>query len=204
VISVTGLFDFDAHIFAVMEHKSGRPVHPEVITQKWRCPMALDSLNALFEDTLRDMYYAEKKLTKILPKMAKKATSPELADAFTAHAEETHGQVDRIEQVFGMIDKTPRAKKCEALEGLSAEGDHVMEEAKEDSVMDAGLVASAQAVEHYEIARYGTLIAWANQLDMSDAASLLEESLAEEKAADEKLSGIAEKVNPMAQRAEAA
>ena len=166
--------------------------------------MALDSLNALFEDTLRDMYYAEKKLTKILPKMAKKASTPELKDAFTSHAEETQGQVDRIEQVFGMIDKTPRAKKCEALEGLSAEGDHVMEEAEEDGVMDAGLVATAQAVEHYEIARYGTLIAWANQLDMSDAAELLEESLAEEKAADEKLSGIAATVNPMAERAEAA
>jgi|SRR5437762_928144 len=165
--------------------------------------MALDSLNALFEDSLRDMYYAEKKLTRILPKMSKKATNPELADAFTSHAEETQDQVDRIEQVFGMIDKTPRAKKCEALEGLSAEGDHVMEEAEEDGVMDAGLVASAQAVEHYEIARYGTLIAWANQLDMSDAASLLEESLAEEKAADEKLTGIAGQVNPRAERAQA-
>jgi ferritin-like metal-binding protein YciE len=166
--------------------------------------MALDSLDALFEDTLRDMYYAEKKLTKILPKMAKKASSRELSEAFTSHAEETQGQVDRLEQIFKLIDKAPRAKKCEALEGLSAEGDHVMEEAEEDGVMDAGLVASAQAVEHYEIARYGTLIAWANQLDMADAASLLEESLAEEKAADEKLSGIAEQVNPLAQRAEAA
>ena len=166
--------------------------------------MALDTLNALFEDTVRDMYYAEKKLTRILPKMAKKATTPELSEAFTSHAEETEGQVDRLEQVFKMIDKAPRAKKCEALEGLSAEGDHVMEEAEEDGVMDAGLVATAQAVEHYEIARYGTLIAWANQLALSDAASLLEESLAEEKAADEKLSGIAEQVNPMAQQAEAA
>ena len=166
--------------------------------------MALDSLDALFEDTLRDMYYAEKKLTKILPKMAKKASSRELSEAFTSHAEETRGQVDRLEQIFKLIDKSPRAKKCEALEGLSAEGDHVMEEAEEDGVMDAGLVASAQAVEHYEIARYGTLIAWANQLDMADAASLLEESLAEEKAADEKLSGIAEQVNPLAERAEAA
>ena len=166
--------------------------------------MALDSLDALFEDTLRDMYYAEKKLTKILPKMAKKATSPELSEAFTSHAEETQGQVDRLEQIFKLIDKAPRAKKCEALEGLSAEGDHVMEEAEEDGVMDAGLVASAQAVEHYEIARYGTLIAWANQLDMTDAASLLEESLAEEKAADEKLSGIAQQVNPLAERAQAA
>lgn len=166
--------------------------------------MAMDSLEALFEDTLRDMYYAEKKLTKILPKMAKKATTEELADAFTSHAEETAGQVDRIEQVFKMLGKTPRAKKCEALEGLSAEGDHVMEEAGEDGVMDAGLIATAQAVEHYEIARYGALIAWANALEMTDAADLLTASLEEEKAADEKLSGIAESVNPMAAQKEAA
>jgi ferritin-like metal-binding protein YciE len=164
----------------------------------------MDSLEALFEDTLRDMYYAEKKLTKILPKMAKKATTEELSEAFTSHAAETQGQVERLEKVFKLIDKTPRAKKCEALEGLSAEGDHVMEEAEDDGVMDAGLIASAQAVEHYEIARYGTLIAWANQLDMSDAANLLSESLEEEKAADEKLSGLAESVNPMAARQEAA
>jgi ferritin-like metal-binding protein YciE len=112
--------------------------------------------------------------------------------------------VERIEKVFSMLDKTPRAKKCEALEGLSKEGDHVMEEAEDDGVLDAGLIASAQAVEHYEIARYGTLIAWAKQLDMADAADLLEETLAEEKAADEKLTGLAEEINPMAQRAEAA
>ena len=166
--------------------------------------MAMDSLDALFEDTLRDMYYAEKKLTKILPKMAKKATTEELAEAFTSHAQETQNQVQRLEQVFKMLDKTPRAKKCEALEGLSAEGDHVMEEAEDEGVMDAGLIASAQAVEHYEIARYGTLIAWAKQLEMADAADLLAESLEEEKAADEKLSGLAESVNPMAARQEAA
>jgi ferritin-like metal-binding protein YciE len=166
--------------------------------------MPMDSLDALFEDTLRDMYYAEKKLTKILPKMAKKATAEGLAEAFTSHAEETQGQVERIEEIFGLLDKTPRAKKCEALEGLSAEGDHVMEEAEDDGVMDAGLVASAQAVEHYEIARYGTLIAWANQLGMSDVANLLNQSLEEEKAADEKLSGLAEGVNQMAARQEAA
>ncbi|QIG49226.1 ferritin-like domain-containing protein [Nordella sp. HKS 07] len=166
--------------------------------------MAMDSLAALFEDTLRDMYYAEKKLTKILPKMAKKATTEELAEAFTSHAEETAGQVQRIEKVFELLEKTPRAKKCEALEGLSAEGSHVMEEAEGDGVMDAGLIATAQAVEHYEIARYGTLIAWANQLDMAEAADLLTESLDEEKAADEKLSGLAESVNPMAAHKEAA
>jgi len=166
--------------------------------------MAMDSLEALFEDTLRDMYYAEKKLTRILPKMAKKATTQELVEAFTSHAEETAGQVERIEKVFEMLDKTARGKKCEALEGLSAEGDHIMEEAEEDGVMDAGLIASAQAVEHYEIARYGALIAWAKQLELTDAADLLVESLEQEKAADEKLSGIAEKVNPMAERKEAA
>jgi ferritin-like metal-binding protein YciE len=164
----------------------------------------MDSLEALFEDTLRDMYYAEKKLTRILPKMAKKATTPELADAFTSHAQETEGQVERIERVFALLDKTARGKKCEALEGLAAEGDHVMQEAEEDGVMDCGLIGSAQAVEHYEIARYGALIAWAKQLDMTEAADLLVESLEEEKAADEKLSGIAEKVNPMAERKEAA
>lgn len=165
--------------------------------------MALNSLDALFEDTLRDMYYAEKKLTRILPRMAKKASSEELADAFTSHAEETQEQVGRIEKVFSMLDKSPRAKKCEALEGLSKEGDHVMEEAEEDSVMDAGLVASAQAVEHYEIARYGALIAWAKEIGLTEAADLLAESLAEEKAADEKLNGIALTVNPAAERAAA-
>jgi ferritin-like metal-binding protein YciE len=164
----------------------------------------MDSLTALFEDTLRDMYYAEKKLTRILPKMAKKATTEELAEAFTSHAQETEGHVERLEKVFEMLDKTARGKKCEALEGLSAEGDHVMEEAEDDGVLDAGLIASAQAVEHYEMARYGTLIAWAKQLDMSDAADLLAETLEEEKAADEKLNSIAETVNPMAAQKEAA
>lgn len=166
--------------------------------------MALNTLNALFEDTLRDMYYAEKKLVKTLPKMAKSASNEELSDAFTSHLTETEGQVQRLEKVFDIIGKTARAKKCEAMEGLTKEGAHVMEEADDDSVMDAGLIASAQAVEHYEIARYGTLIAWANELDISDAATLLEENLAEEKAADEKLSGIADKINPSAERAVAA
>jgi ferritin-like metal-binding protein YciE len=166
--------------------------------------MPLDTLDALFEDTLRDMYYAEKKLVKTLPRMAKKASSAELADAFNSHKSETEGHVERIEKVFEILGKTARAKKCEAMEGLTKEGAHVMEEAEEDGVLDAGLIASAQAVEHYEIARYGTLVAWANQLDLADAAALLEENLAEEKAADEKLTSIAESVNPAAERAEAA
>jgi ferritin-like metal-binding protein YciE len=192
------------YFLTLKELTRARVVHEPTHPYPGGCKMALDSLNALFEDTLRDMYYAEKKLTRILPKMAKKASTPDLADAFTAHAKETKDQVERIEKVFKLLDKTPRAKKCEALEGLQAEGEHVMEEAEEDGVMDAGLIASAQAVEHYEIARYGTLIAWAKQLDMADAADLLVESLEEEKAADEKLNGIAEKVNPMAEHAQAA
>jgi ferritin-like metal-binding protein YciE len=163
--------------------------------------MAMDTLTSLFEDMLRDMYYAEKKLTKILPKMAKKATTEELAEAFTSHASETQGHVERLEEVFQMLGKTARAKKCEALEGLSAEGDHVMEEAEDENVLDAGLIASAQAVEHYEMARYGTLIAWATQLEMPEAADLLKETLEEEKAADEKLNGLSEAVNAAAAQA---
>jgi ferritin-like metal-binding protein YciE len=166
--------------------------------------MALATLDALFEDLLRDVYYAEKKLTKILPKMAKKASSTALAEAFTDHAAETEGQVERLENVFEIIGKTPRAKKCEALEGLAAEGDAVMEEAETDAVLDVGLIASAQAVEHYEMARYGTLIAWANELGLSKAVSLLEETLEEEKAADEKLGGLAEEANPLAEKKESA
>jgi ferritin-like metal-binding protein YciE len=166
--------------------------------------MPLNTLDALFEDTLRDMYYAEKKLVRTLPKMAKKATSEDLADAFNTHKTETEGHVERIEKIFEILGKSARAKKCEAMEGLTKEGEHVMEEAEEDGVLDAGLIASAQAVEHYEIARYGTLVAWANQLNMADAAALLEENLSEEKAADEKLTNIAETVNPMAGRSEAA
>ncbi len=166
--------------------------------------MALATLDALFEDLLRDVYYAEKKLTKILPKMAKKASTPALADAFTSHAAETEGQVERLENVFEIIGKAPRAKKCEALEGLAAEGDAVIEEAETDAVLDVGLIASAQAVEHYEMARYGTLIAWAEELGLSKAVSLLEETLEEEKAADEKLSGLAEEANPLAEKKESA
>jgi len=162
--------------------------------------MALATLDALFEDMLRDVYYAEKKLTKILPKMAKKAATPALAEAFTDHAAETEGQVERLENVFELLGKTPRAKKCEALEGLAAEGDHIMEEAETDAIMDVGLIASAQAVEHYEIARYGTLIAWANELGLSKAVTLLEQTLEEEKAADEKLTGLAEDANPTAEK----
>jgi ferritin-like metal-binding protein YciE len=167
--------------------------------------MAVSSLSDLFYDTLRDVYWAEKHLVKALPKMAKAAADPRLAEAITTHRDETVIHVERLEQVFEMIDKAARAKKCEAMVGLSAEGDHVLEEVDDDTVRDVGIIGAAQAVEHYEIARYGTLAAWARLLGLDDAASLLEETLAEEKSADETLSGIADGINFEAEReAEAA
>jgi ferritin-like metal-binding protein YciE len=162
--------------------------------------MSVSSLSDLFHDTLRDVYWAEKHLVKTLPKMAKAAEDPALAEAILAHRAETEVHVERLEQIFGMIDKAPRGKKCEAMVGLSAEGDHVLEEVDEGSVRDVGIIGAAQAVEHYEIARYGTLAAWARQMGLEDAAALLEETLAEEKAADEKLSGIAGEINFEAER----
>jgi ferritin-like metal-binding protein YciE len=157
--------------------------------------MPVSSLSDLFHDTLRDIYWAEKHLVKALPKMAKGASSQELTDAILAHHAETETQVERLEQVFEMIGKEPRAKKCEAMVGLSAEGDHVLEEVEEDAVRDVGIIGAAQAVEHYEIARYGTLVAWARQLGHDQAAELLEETLEEEKAADEKLSALSDDLN---------
>lgn len=152
----------------------------------------MKTLNDLFEDTLKDIYYAEKVILKELPKMAKKASSPELKEAFESHLEETKGQVERLEQVFKLIGKKAEGKKCPAIEGIAEEAKEIMEEAENDSVRDAGLLAAAQAVEHYEMARYGTLCAWAEELGYDDACELLEETLDQEKAADEKLSEIAE------------
>lgn len=152
----------------------------------------MKTLNDLFEDTLKDIYYAEKVILKELPKMAKKASSPELKEAFESHLEETRGQVERLEQVFKLIGKKAEGKKCPAIEGIAEEAKEIMEEAENDSVRDAGLLAAAQAVEHYEMARYGTLCAWAEELGHDDACELLEETLEQEKAADEKLSEIAE------------
>jgi ferritin-like metal-binding protein YciE len=160
--------------------------------------MPMKTLEDLFHDTLRDVYYAEKKLTKVLPKMAKNATNEELAGAFEKHLAETENHVSRIEEVFELIDKPARAKKCEAMDGLAAEGNHVIEEGKDDAVLDAGLIASAQAVEHYEIARYGTLVAWAELMGNNKAASLLQKTLDEEKACDEVLSGLAAGINEAA------
>jgi ferritin-like metal-binding protein YciE len=163
--------------------------------------MSVTSLSDLFHDTLRDIDWAEKHLVKALPKMAKAAANPELAEAIIKHQAETEMHVERIEQVFEIIDKSARAKKCEAMVGLSAEGDHVLEEVDDETVRDVGIIGAAQAVEHYEIARYGTLAAWARLLGHDDAAELLEETLAEERAADETLSGIADRVNSDSERA---
>ena len=152
----------------------------------------MKSLADLFEDTLKDIYFAEKQIVKALPKMAKKASSEDLSDAFNTHLEETIVHVERLEQVFKLIDKAPRGKKCEAILGIIKEAEELMEEAETDTVRDAAMVGAAQAVEHYEISRYGTLKAWASKLGREDAAELLDETLREEKATDEKLSELAE------------
>ena len=153
---------------------------------------ATKSLEDLFVNLLKDIYYAEKQILKALPKMAKKANSDDLRQAFEHHLEETQGQVERLEQVFALCDLKPTAKTCAAIKGILEEGEEDMKEAKDPDVLDAGMIADAQAVEHYEIARYGTMVAWAKQLGMNDAASLLEETLEQEHNADRTLTEIAE------------
>lgn len=152
----------------------------------------MKTLEDLFHGVLQDVYYAEKQLLKTLPKMAKKATSEELAAAFTEHRDQTEGQIQRLDQAFEMIGKKPRGKKCDAILGIIEEGKEVMEEAEDEEVLDAGLIGAAQAAEHYEIARYGTLCAWAKQLGKPQLARLLHQTLEEEKQTDELLTEIAE------------
>jgi ferritin-like metal-binding protein YciE len=149
------------------------------------------TLQELFLTTLQDIYHGEKQILKALPKMAKNASTPELKQAFQHHLDQTEGQVDRLQRVFELMDKSARGRTCEAIEGLVEEGKEVMSEAELGQVMDAGLIAAAQAVEHYEIARYGTLRSWAQQLGMQEAAQLLEQTLQEEKQTDELLNKIA-------------
>lgn len=153
--------------------------------------MAEMTLDDLFLDTLKDIYYAEKQIVKTLPKMAKAATSPELRTGFEQHRDESEGHIDRLEQIFEMIGKPARGKTCDAILGIIEEGKSIMEEFKGTPALDAGLISSAQAVEHYEIARYGTLRTWAQQLGMQDAAKLLDATLKEEEATDHKLTQIA-------------
>jgi ferritin-like metal-binding protein YciE len=159
-------------------------------------------LDALFHDTLKDIYFAEKKILSTLPKMAKAAQSEELKAAFEKHRGETEGQIKRLEQVFAIIGEKPRGKTCAAIVGISDEGAEIMEEYKGSPALDAGLLAAAQAVEHYEISRYGTLRAWAEELGLNEAVELLQETLQEEEATDEALTEIAK--SAINQRAEAA
>jgi ferritin-like metal-binding protein YciE len=149
-------------------------------------------LMKLFEDQLKDIYWAEKALTKALPKMAKKATSEELIAALEDHLKETEAQVEKLEQVFEVIGKKATAKKCDAMAGLVKEAEEIMKESDKGAMRDAGIISAGQKVEHYEIATYGTLRTFANTLGLDDAAALLEEILNEEKAADQKLTEIAE------------
>jgi ferritin-like metal-binding protein YciE len=150
------------------------------------------TLRSAFIDELRDAYDAEKQLTKALPKMAKAASSPKLRTAFEDHLEETRGQIERLEQVFASLDEKVRGKHCEGIAGIIEEGKGVMEEDFDDATMDACLIAGGQRAEHYEMAAYGTLIAWAKALGHMDAVDLLQQNLDEEKTADEKLSALAE------------
>jgi ferritin-like metal-binding protein YciE len=149
-------------------------------------------LNDLFHDTLKDIYFAEKQILKALPKMAKAASSDKLRAAFEKHHDETEGQVERLEQIFELIDKPARGKTCDAIMGILDEGKEIMEEYKGTEALDAGMLAAAQAVEHYEISRYGTLKQWAQELGMKDAVRLLDETLQQEKKTDQALTSLAE------------
>ena len=149
-------------------------------------------LNDLFLDTLKDIYFAEKQILKALPKMAKAAQSDKLRAAFEKHHGETEGQVDRLERIFELLDKPARGKTCDAIQGLLDEGKEIMDEYKGCEALDAGLLAAAQAVEHYEISRYGTLKQWALQLGMKEAARLLDQTLQQEKRTDVSLTTLAE------------
>ena len=152
----------------------------------------MENLRDLFEDTLKDVYWAEKAIVKALPKMAQKATAPELKAAFESHQDETEGQIKRLEKVFEILGKKANTKKCDATEGLLKEAEGIMDEAKTPEIMDVGLISSAQAVEHYEIARYGTMRTWAEELQMPEAAKLLQETLDEEHACNDALTELAE------------
>ncbi|HMF22938.1 MAG TPA: DUF892 family protein [Pseudolabrys sp.] len=149
-------------------------------------------LDDLFHDTLKDIYFAEKKILATLPKMEKAAQTPELRSAFARHKAETEGHVDRLEKVFAAIDKKPQGKTCDAIIGITDEGAEIMKEYKGSPALDAGLLAAAQAVEHYEISRYGTLKTWAVELGLNDVAQLLDATLFEEKKTDAILTEIAD------------
>ena len=150
------------------------------------------TLHDAFIDELRDTYDAERQLTKALARLAKASTSPQLREAFEGHLEETQGQIERLERVFETLEERVRGKHCDGIAGIIEEGKSIMEEDFDDSTMDACLIAAGQRAEHYEMAAYGTLVAWARAMGHTDAAALLQETLDEEKSADEKLSSLAE------------
>ena len=150
------------------------------------------TLHDAFIDELRDTYDAEKQLTKALAKLAKASSNPKLREAFESHLEETQGQIARLEKVFESLDEKPRGKHCDGIAGIIEEGKSIMEEDFDETTMDACLIAAGQRAEHYEIAAYGTLVAWANTLGLTEAISLLQQNLNEEKAADEKLTQLAQ------------
>jgi ferritin-like metal-binding protein YciE len=163
----------------------------------------IQSMNDLFVHTLRDIFYAEKQILKALPSMIDKATDAGLKEGFTDHLAETRAQVSRLDEVFQMLDETAKTVSCPAIDGILKEANEIASDIDDKNVLDAALIMTAQAVEHYEITRYGTLVAWANQLGRDDVADLLEQTLDEEKAADEKLTMLAER-NINAEAAEAA
>lgn len=150
------------------------------------------TLEDLFHDTLKDIYYAERKILKTLPKMKRAAQSVELKAAFEKHHQETQGQIERLQQVFELMGKQARSKTCDAIEGIISEGEEIIEDFKDSAALDAGLISSAQAVEHYEITRYGTLKRWAGELGMTDAAKLLDATLQEESKTDSDLTKLAD------------
>lgn len=161
--------------------------------------MKLDNLRKLFVEELRDLYSAETQLVKALPKMAKGASSEELKQALEDHLDQTQGHVERLEEVFEQLDETPKGRTCKAMKGLVEEGSEILEEDGEDSVIDAGIIAAAQKVEHYEIAGYGTVRTWAGLLGENEAAELLQETLDEEGEANKLLNKLAQDiVNPEA------
>jgi ferritin-like metal-binding protein YciE len=167
--------------------------------------MKLESLQDLLVEQLKDLYSAENQLLKALPKMAKAATNPDLRSGFEEHLEQTKGQVERLEQVCEQLGVSPKGKKCVGLEGLVEEGKELLEEDADPTVLDAGLIAAAQKVEHYEMASYGCARTWAEQLGLTEAAGLLQETFEEEKATDEKLTQLAEQmVNRQAESGEEA
>jgi ferritin-like metal-binding protein YciE len=161
-------------------------------------------LDELFHDTLKDIYYAEKKILSALPKMAKAAQNDDLRAAFEKHHGETEGQIERLEQVFELIEEKPQGKKCAAIEGILEEGQEIIKEFKGSPALDAGLVSAAQAVEHYEMARYGTLRTWAEELGLNEAKELLQQTLDQEEATDQALTELADTVVNQEAQAEAA